>query len=256
MWTPETLTGLSVSVDYFNIQVEDAISAGISAQTTLDECLATGDPTFCNLINRGTGGTLAAGEPGVGFQQTNINIAEMETTGLDFQVIYEFDAENHAFRIDYAATYLDVLSFVPFPGAEPIECAGFFGNTCGGFIQPTNPEFRHRVVLTWFSPWSIDVNLTWRYFSSTDNDNANEMLETKLDQVNYLDLAAVWQFSDFFQLRGTVLNLLQEDPPIFSGAGPALGNGNTYPTTYDTGTTMYFGMRFEKSVWVKNDMGS
>jgi len=244
VWTPGLIDGLSVSIDYFDITVEDAIQAGISAQTTLDNCLATGDPTFCSLITRNpVNGSLASGSPGVGFQQTNINIAELATTGVDFQVIYDFDFGNHGFRIDYASTWLDSLSFVPFPGADEVECAGYFGNNCGGTLAPVNPEYRHRAVFTWMSPWAVDVNFTWRYLTSVDNDNDSEELETKMDSVNYLDLAAVWQLNDNIQLRGTVLNLLNEQPPIFTGAGPALGNGNTYPVTYDTGTTMYLGIR-------------
>jgi outer membrane receptor for ferrienterochelin and colicin len=85
--------------------------------------------------------------------------------------------------------------------------------------------------------------LTWRYFGSTDNDNPFDELETKLDTVNYIDLAAVWSVTDNIQLRGTVINLFAEDPPIFSGAGPALGNGNTYPTVYDTGTAYFVAIK-------------
>ena len=50
VWQPEFVDGLSISLDYFTILVEDAISAGIPAQTTLDECLATGNSVFCDLI--------------------------------------------------------------------------------------------------------------------------------------------------------------------------------------------------------------
>jgi len=240
VWTPSQVDGLSISVDYFTILVEDAIAAGIPAQTTLDNCLATGNAAFCDLITRNFNGSLASGDAGVGFQQTNINIGELETTGVDVQVVYDWDAGDHGFRVDYAATFLDQLDTVPFPGADPIVCAGFFGNQCGS----PNPEYRHRAVLTWMTPWSVDVNMTWRYFGGTDNDNSNEQLETKLDTINYLDLAAMWQVNDNIQLRATVLNLLREDPPIFSGAGPALGNGNTYPTVYDTGTAMFLGVKF------------
>ncbi|MBT8051094.1 MAG: TonB-dependent receptor [Gammaproteobacteria bacterium] len=236
VWTPQMVDGLSISIDYFNITVEDAISAGIPAQTTLDECLATGNPVFCDLITRGSDGSLAAFSPEVGFLQTNVNIAELETTGLDIQVVYDWSAGSHDFRADYAATWLDQLDTVPFPGAEPIVCAGFFGNQCGS----PNPEYRHRAILTWITPWSVDVNATWRYFGGTDNDNPSDTLETKLDTVNYLDVAASWYVSEHIELRGTVLNLLGEDPPIFSGAGPAsFGNGNTYPTVYDTSTTFF-----------------
>ena len=244
VWTPGGIEGLSISVDYFDIAVEDAIQAGISSQIVLDNCLATGDPTFCDLITRNPiNGSLASGSPGVGFQSTNINIAELATSGIDFQVIYDWDIGNHGMRIDYASTWLDELSFVPYSGADTVECAGFFGNSCGGTLAPVNPEYRHRAVFTWMSPWAVDVNLTWRYQSSVDNDNPNDELEAKLDSVNYIDIAAVWQTTENIQLRATVLNLFNEQPPVFSGAGPALGNGNTYPATYDTGTTMYLGLR-------------
>ncbi len=236
VWTPEFLDGLSVSVDYFEITVEDAISAGIPAQTTLDQCLATGNAAFCDLITRDPDGSLAAGEPGVGFLQTNVNIAELETTGIDFQVVYAFDAGAHGFNIDWAATILDQLDTVPYPGADPIECEGFFGNQCG----TPNPEYRHRVMATWQTPWSVDATMTWRHFGSTDNDNVGDTLESEMDSVNYIDLSGNWYLmDDSVTLRLSILNITGEDPPVFSGAGPALGNGNTYPTVFDT-STAYF----------------
>jgi iron complex outermembrane receptor protein len=244
VWEPTFADGLSISVDYFDISVDDAIQAGISAQITFDNCLESGDPTFCSLITRNSfNGSLASGSPGVGFQQTNINIAELATKGIDFQVIYDWDAGDHAFRVDYASTWLDSLTFVPFPGADEVECAGFFGNNCGGTLSPVNPDYRHRALLSWISPWSVNVDLTWRYFGSADNDSPSEELETTLSSVNYFDVAAMWNINDNFQLRGTVLNLFGQRPPIFSGAGVPLGNGNTYPVSYDTGTTMYLAIK-------------
>ncbi len=230
VWTPTFAEGLSISVDYFNIEIEDAISAGISAQVTLDNCLASGDATFCDLIQRSSVGSLAAGTFGVGFQQTNINIASFETTGIDFQILYDFEYGDHGFTLDYASTYIDEYDETPFPGADVIECAGYFGNACG-----VAPEYRHRFVGTWVTPWDIDFGLTWRYFDETKNDQRElETLETKLSDVNYVDLSATWYLMDDIMIRGSALNVFQDDPPIFSGAGPALGNGNTYPTIYDT----------------------
>lgn len=246
VWTPSFVEDLSISIDYFNILVEDAIVAGIPAQTTLDNCLATGDAAFCSLITRGPGGTLAAGAFGVGFQQTNINIGELETTGVDFQVLYAFDVGAHSFRVDYASVFLDQLDLVPFPGGAPIECAGFFGNNCAGDPEKgPSPEYRHRVVGTWVTPWSVDIGMTWRFFDETKNDNPSEELELTLDSINYIDLTASWYLmDDSITIRGSVLNVLAEDPPIFSGAGPALGNGNTYPTVYDTGRTMFVAFKW------------
>ncbi|MFQ5549299.1 MAG: TonB-dependent receptor domain-containing protein, partial [Woeseia sp.] len=235
VWTPARIDGLSVSLDYFNILVEDAVEAGIPAQTTLDQCLATGNAAFCNLITRDPDGSLAAGEPGVGFLSTNVNIGGLETTGVDIQVLYDFDVGDHGFSVDYAATILDQYDFVPFPGAVPVECEGKFGNECG----TPNPEYRHRAILTWQTPWDVDVATTWRYFGEADNDNTNETLETSLSTVNYIDVAATWYVMEDISVKLSFLNLLAEDPPIFSGAGPAsFGNGNTYPTVFDTSRAM------------------
>ncbi|MEL6870746.1 MAG: TonB-dependent receptor [Pseudomonadota bacterium] len=230
VYTPEFVPNLSVSIDYFNIVVEDTISAGLPAQQVLDQCLATGLDAFCGLITRGAGGTLAGGSPGVGFQSTNINIAELETTGIDVQVIYDWDLGEHSLRFDYAATILDTLDTTPGPGLDVIECAGFFGNTCGS----PSPEYRHRFLATWNTPWDVDVTTTWRHFGATDVDTAAETVETELHDTNYIDVSANWYVTEDIVIRGSVLNLFGEDPPIYSSAGPALGNGNTYPTVFDT----------------------
>jgi outer membrane receptor protein involved in Fe transport len=241
VWTPNFAEGLSVSIDVFDIVVEEAISAGIPAQVTLDECLTTGNPAFCNLIQRSSVGSLAAGTFGVGFQQTNINIAELSTAGVDAQVLYTMDVGAHTLNFDYAATFLDEADFIPYPGAETIECAGLFGNTCG----PSNAEYRHRFMTTWQTPWSIDASLTWRHMGSNKNDDETDTLETTLSATDYLDLSARWYLmDDSLTVNFSILNLTSEDPPIFSGAGPALGNGNTYPTVYDTGTVFFGGVKF------------
>jgi outer membrane receptor protein involved in Fe transport len=236
VYTPSQIEGLSISIDYFDIVVDDAIAGGIPAQTTFDNCLATGDGTFCDLISRADSGTLAAGTFGSGFLQTNLNIASLETSGIDIQVGYLFDVNDYgSIRLDYASVILDSLATTPFPGGDVVECAGFFGNACGA----PNPEYRHRMLATWTTPLDVDITATWRYFGGTDNDLAAEELETEFDTVNYIDLAATYYVNDNLQLRAGVLNLLGETPPVFSGAGPALGNGNTYPTVFDTSTNWF-----------------
>ena len=133
------------------------------------------------------------------------------------------------------------LDTVPFPGGDPIECEGFFGNDCG----TPNPEYRHRFMATWQTPWSIDATMTWRHFGSTDNDNEGDTLESSLDSVNYIDLSGNWYLmDDTVTVRLSILNVFGEDPPIVSGAGPAsFGNGNTYPTVFDTSTAYFASLR-------------
>jgi outer membrane receptor protein involved in Fe transport len=63
--------------------------------------------------------------------------------------------------------------------------------------------------------------------------------------MNYIDLTAAWYLmDDSITIRAAILNVFGEDPPVFTGAGPALGNGNTYPTVFDTGTAMTLGFKW------------
>ena len=242
VWTPTFVDGLSVSLDYFTITVEDAIQPGIPAQTIFDECLATGDAAFCSLIKRTASGSLAAGiESDSGFTRTNLNIGELETEGVDAQIAYVFDAGRHGHNFDYAATLIDQLDEVPFPGATPIACAGKFSTQC----KPPSPEYRHRLLYTWQTPWSIDVTTTWRHFGSVDHQNPAETLETSLDSVDYVDLSGMWYLmDDSITIRLSILNLFEEDTPVATFAGTGTGNGNTYPTMYETGTTYFMGLKF------------
>ena len=95
------------------------------------------------------------------------------------------------------------------------------------------------------TPWSVDLTGTWRFFGETDIDNSEEVLETTLDSVNYFDLAARWSAREDLTIRASVLNLFNEVPPLFSAAGPPLGNGNTYPTVYDISTTLTVSFEYD-----------
>ena len=244
VFTPSFIDDLTISIDYFDIVVEDAVGTGASSQTILDECLATGDPEFCNLVSRASNGTLASGfGTNYGFIQTNLNVAELSTTGVDVQVQYRFDLEDVSaalgdwggLRFDYAATFLEELDTIPFSGADPVKCAGFFGNACG----TPSAEYRHRLMTTWETPWPAEIAATWRHFSATDNDNENETLETDIPAMGYLDLSGNYQVLDNILLRGGVLNVFAEQAPVFTSAGPPLGNGNTYPTVFDTSRVFF-----------------
>ncbi|MEM7703690.1 MAG: hypothetical protein AAF251_17265, partial [Pseudomonadota bacterium] len=58
------------------------------------------------------------------------------------------------------------------------------------------------------------------------------------------DLSFFYELTDNVRLRGGVLNVLNEQPPVSTSAGPPLGNGNTFPTIYDTARTFFGGVNF------------
>lgn len=241
--TPSAIPNLSITIDYFDITVDDLINDGIPAQVTLTSCLNTGDPTFCSLITRSPAGSLAAGGPGFGFQSTNLNIAELETSGVDVQVGYNFDTDFGSFDVNYAATFLDSYSFIPFPGGEAIECDGFFGPAC--FFDVT-PDYRHRAIVGWATPWNFETNLTWRHTSSVDNvqGDAAAAVDTRLASTDYFDLNVNFQASENITVRAGVTNLTNEEPPISISAGAPLGNGNTFPSIFETSRQIFLGATY------------
>ncbi len=250
--SPSSVPGLTFSADYFNISVDDFISEGIPAQTILDTCLATGDPTFCDLITRGPGGTLRSGIVTTsGFEGRNINIASLTTSGIDFQIRYGMDLADitggsdwGSLSFDYASTYLLTKEFTAFPGATPLDCAGLVGNACrfaGGGTDAVNSAYRHRLLTTWSTPANIDLSITWRLQSSVDNASG-DTVEPGFDTFNYIDLSANLQVTESVNLRAGVNNVLDNDPPLFTSAGTGTGNGNTFPGTYDIGRFMFVGM--------------
>ncbi len=249
VFTPSFIDDFSISIDYFDITVEDAVGTGPSSQTILNECLGTGDAFFCNLVTRAANGTLASGfGTNYGFLQINQNVAELSTSGVDVQINYAFDfadkipmlGEYGGLSFDYAATFLDSLNEVAFVGDSGIECAGFFGNGCAsGFSGTPAPEYRHRLMATWETPWPWEAAVTWRHFSATDNDNTADTLEPDIPAIGYLDLTGNYQVLDNVLVRGGVLNVTAEQAPVFTSAGPPFGNGNTFPTVFDTSRVFF-----------------
>ena len=87
--TPAFIDGLTLTLDYFGINLELGID-NIPAATALQKCLATGIAAFCDLINRHptneslwlTGGYISA--------QTT-NLSEENVEGVDIIFDYDFD---------------------------------------------------------------------------------------------------------------------------------------------------------------------
>ncbi len=69
---------LLVEANYYDIDIEGAIQAP-DAQDTLDACIATLDPLFCDQVNRRPSGTITS------IEGTLNNIGGIETLGRGHQ---------------------------------------------------------------------------------------------------------------------------------------------------------------------------
>ena len=226
IWTPSFAEGLIVSADYYNIEIEDAISS-ISPSFILDECLATGDAVFCDPINRNpvTGTLWLTGD---NIRSTDVNIGLLKREGVDLQVAYGFDVGDMG-EVDLSliGTYAIASEEIPTPGAATIKCVGKWdADTCLG----PNPEWGHSFRATWVTPWDANLTLYWRHVSEVDDTGVNV---AHFDSFDWIDLAGTWQATETLMLRAGVNNVFDEEPPLSADVGTGKGNGNTFPGTYD-----------------------
>ena len=111
VYTPGWFEGFTATVDYWEIELTDAITS-IDGQTILDRCVdsETGiDNPYCGLIGRDS----VTGEI-TQIRSYALNIAGQEAKGVDFELGYDFDALEGAFRTSLIATYLKDRKEFPF----------------------------------------------------------------------------------------------------------------------------------------------
>jgi outer membrane receptor protein involved in Fe transport len=267
VFQPKFLPGLNVSVDYFNIKVDQFI-AGIGATLILNQCINTANPTFCNLVHRDANGSLFLSNQGF-VQDTTLNTGSLKTTGVDVNVSYRTDLSNvglgdsGSISASMVGTWLDTLITQPLPGGPSYDCAGLYGITCnGGSNLVPAAKWRHKARLTWNTPYaygdwfkSLSLSAQWRYYGKATldaydpnpqlNNPGNQFAnERTLSAQNYIDLSANFTVHNNLNFRLGVNNVFDKDPPLTGANCPSVScNGNTFPQAYDAlGRYMYVGL--------------
>lgn len=232
------LEGLTLSVDYFDIEVNGFIST-VPPQDAVNGCVQENDPVLCDLVNRDpASGSLWLNSNGF-VTATNVNTGSLDTSGIDVNADYTVglgDKGDLSFNV--AGTYLLDLGQKSLPTSDRDECAGLYGDLCG----IPNPEWRHIASATWEAPFDLSAQMTWRHFSKvnidpiTGNDGAGTdagAFDETLKAQNYFDLAFTYRGIEDVTLRTGVNNMFDKAPPLSSAVGAGFGNGNTYPQVYD-----------------------
>jgi iron complex outermembrane recepter protein len=249
VFQPRWVPGLAITVDYYDISIEDTIST-FGAINTWTACYSNGDPAACARIQRDPlTGALWLGNGNV--QDTNINIGSLSTTGYDINIGYT-GLEMGRFgslAFNMTGTYVVDLIKQPTPGLdlEPdpnvfrdtFDCVGYYSTVCSqGGIGPVTPQWRHRFRTSWQTPWDLDLSLTWRHYGAVtglagpNQEMPKGQLDKELPAEDYFDLAANWAITEKAGVTLGINNVLDDNPSI-SGAVGTNGNGNTFPQIWD-----------------------
>jgi len=269
VFTPTFLHGFTLSADYFNIKVANAIST-LPFSLVVNGCANQDIAALCSLINRGAAASYGIGEGNLGgyVTTTEINIAQFATSGVDINADYRVSlsdwhlGDHGSLDFNLQGTWLDHLE-TSIPGQNTYDCAGLYGPTCG---TPA-AKWRHQFRVTWTTPWNLTLSANWRFIDATTVDFNTDQLplqqhpgpdgqgfkdtfpsDARIPDFSYFDLSFQYKFRERYTLRGGVNNIFDRTPPLldslsFPIAGPVAGNGNTYPQVFDPlGRVMFIGL--------------
>ena len=253
VFEPTFVPGLTVSVDYFDIDIRDAVSSP-SAPDIINGCFnpANTNPAApqCLLIRRNTltGGLSGPASTTPGVLLVSSNLGRIETNGIDAAVTYRRDIGFAELSLASSLTYTMTNLFQANPTSINRECVGFYSVSCGN----PQPEWQWN-VRAGLAFGSTDVSVLWRHLSQVQVEpvapNPQRPVGTpttggpatvfapyrEIPAYDYFDLSLRHSVNDNIQFTFTVLNLLDKDPPAvgntIGGTGP--NSGNTFPSVYD-----------------------
>lgn len=227
LYTPTQFDHLNISLDWYRIEIEGAVSPPDPANT-LDNCLDSGQAAFCDRVHRDPLRGDLWRSTGEGFiDGIDRNAGFLRTSGYDLNLDASVDLGRHgSLAVENLLTHVDQWQLQEFTGSPVVNCAGRWGGSCVSVV----PRLRNYLRLTWHSPWQVSLSALWRYIDQLDplETDAN-----KIDAYDYFDLSLLWRVKEDIELRAGVNNLLDETPPLAIGADPPQGNGNTLPGVYD-----------------------
>ena len=237
VYTPGWLEGGSITIDYFDIEIEDAIEL-IDPQVKLNECYAATDfptNTFCDGITRDASIGNIIRRLDFGLE----NIGKLTTSGIDVEFNYAFDAFGGGFSFNTLLTWTEdwereIFDVVDSDYEEP----GFNEWKASTRLVYTQGPWRAAWTTRFIGEGVADNNFTPAVWP--DNDLDSEWYHNF--QINY-----TLETDVTYDLSFGIKNAFDSDPPYIpnpsSNADPGTG---TAASVYDVvGRFFYAGVEVQ-----------
>jgi iron complex outermembrane receptor protein len=235
VWEPTFgSSDVSVTLDYWDIQIEDGISS-LGVQYTLDDCYVNQNESSCALITRNANYTINNVIDGA------INVSEQGATGIDTEIRWSMDSDIGQWQASLLWSHLLERRKLARPDAEEEDLSGRYTDptAADGGAYATD---KFNYSLQWYRD-GFSIGYLGEYISGLDadtfcncdsdgdpsNNGPNGEYIQVIDAVLYHDIVADYTFDQ----TGTNIaigftNLTDEEPPFMDTGF----NANTDPPTY------------------------
>jgi iron complex outermembrane recepter protein len=198
VFTPALLDGASLTVDWFNIEIDDTISA-YGAQDLLDLCATSGQR--CNFISRDASGEISNVADGP------INLNRTEVEGID--IVGRLATDTGVGRLDFTLSMsrlLDLLEESTLTDGSTLT-EDKVGTAAS---REAYPEWRGMFTTRWTrDQWS--ANYSARYIGDTVELDGGT--PRKIPSLVYHNLAGMYAFTETLQLKLGIDNVADKQPP-------------------------------------------
>lgn len=252
IFQPEAIPGLSLTLDYYSILVEDAITSP-TPDDIFSACFGPGFATG-NISVSGASATAAActgirRNPETGNLFGNVattaglplvltNQGKLETSGIDATANYAYDIDGiGTLNYNGSLNWTEQSTFQASPNGLNRECTGYYSSNCAS-IQPEYMANQRLTLQSTLLDRDVDVSLLWRYISEMEVEpgSGNFLPEySSMDAANYFDLTVRGNITDEFEFTLGIMNLADREPDFVGSniGATAYNTGNVYPSTYD-----------------------
>jgi outer membrane receptor protein involved in Fe transport len=243
VWSPEVswakVSNVSVSVDYYNIDIKNVISV-VPGLTALSKCYnqdgsnpsySIANP-FCALLSRDANGQLQL------IRTPFFNLGGLKTKGIDLQAAISFPVGAGKINLDTAIGYVSSYQIQTLPGTAFQE----FNDT----VQVGAPRPKYRAFTgVGYSRGDVNVSLRWRLTAGMRDVTSVTTPATPSPGVpsyGLYDLTGGYRLNDNWNLRAGVTNLTDKIPPVV-----ATSQNATDLALYDhVGRSYYLGINYSK----------
>ncbi|MEO5764054.1 MAG: TonB-dependent receptor, partial [Casimicrobiaceae bacterium] len=218
LWEPTA--GFSAGADYFNIELSNLFSNGVTPGTILDDLAQ-----FGYLVTRAPPDSTNPNLPGriLTIDQRFLNLGKVKIQGIDVDLRAKLPPTAVGrFSSQLSGTYYVKYDVQQIDGSF----AGFVSNAYQATVTGITPRWKHYLAFNWdYGPWTATLGNTYQSGYIDVNTNLNDDLR-RVSSLSLWDLQGSYTGFKGLKLSLGVKNVLDTNPPFSN-------QNNTFQSGYD-----------------------